>query len=524
MSVTEISQLHARYVRLTDRFKAIWTYHQFASGVFKNVLNEPLPYVVDFQKTYARIKGTSRSLNSAELAAAATAIDSGERLLDRITADLLKADDRIGPSLLRRFFEKLKKQDENIILYLIKFYFYTDAVEGDRRDKLDFFFTRIGEDFLAERGEYWSRDSLEFREKIIALVSILQIGVPPQEEIVRLIRAIRSMRDEIQDTDAFEQLTDRNLLRNARLFKHRLGDYYFHPDVLLSIVELNVSTKNKFLKLYHQEEQRIIEDSQKLMDHGQAIARNFGETNPELVEEIARFRQFKEQFDESRALSNVKHDVMTQLKASMNNILAQLDKGLESQEEEAPQELTQALFIQVQQVDNIAARFGETPLQPFLLRIATVLDSLPETMSVDAMVVAPEADSLRVEPWEAAAYLKLFGRLVAEGEEDTEELWMLYFRGAALRMKIDEEATILATASTTGVRPESTLINRAKVSLDQAKELDEQFGDFIHEAVCYANQRVLRQLYRSRFRLLRGFSGLWLIFDHETAVAPPAEE
>ena len=93
---------------------------------------------------------------------------------------------------------------------------------------------------------------------------------------------------------------------------------------------------------------------------------------------------------------------------------------------------------------------------------------------------------------------------------------MIYLRAAALRLKVDEEATILATAMAAGVRPEPELLARAKRSLDLAKELDEQFGDFLQEAVYYSNRRILHQLYRSRFRLLRGFSGLWLIYDRQS--------
>jgi hypothetical protein len=73
----------------------------------------------------------------------------------------------------------------------------------------------------------------------------------------------------------------------------------------MSIVELNVTTKNKFLRLYNEEEERIVDDAQKLIEHGPAIERNFGYTNPELVEEISRFREFKARFDVSRSASNV---------------------------------------------------------------------------------------------------------------------------------------------------------------------------------------------------------------------------
>ena len=386
-------------------------------------------------------------------------------------------------------------------------------MEGDRRDKLDYLFTRIGEDFIADRGEYSSRDSLEFRERIIALISILRPVDAPQEEVVRLMRAVRVIREDVQAAQAFEELTERNLLKNARLFKHRLGHLYFHPDILMAIVELNVATKNKFVKLYHEEEHRIVDDAQKLLDHGPAIERNFGNTNPELIEEIARFRQFKQRFDSSLAKSNVKHDVITHLKQSMGNILAQLDRGLGSDEVEATADLPPSFFSDAQQVENITSRFGSDPLHPYLIRIASAIDVAgPETMPEEAAEF-PNIRELRLEPWEIGAYQKLFSRRAAEADEDNEDLWILYLRAAALRVKVDEEATMLAASIAAGVSPESETLNVAKQSLDYGKDLDEQFNDFLHEAVYYSNPKILHQLYRSRFRLLRGFSGLWLIYD-----------
>ncbi len=513
MSVTEIGVLHARYVRLSDRFKSIWTYHQFASGLFKNLLHAQLPYSVDFQKVYDRIKSVSSLLNGAQLQEALAAIQLGEVSLDRTTTQLLKADDEITPSLVRRFFEKLKRQDETIIQFLIKFYLYGEATDGDRRDKVDFLFTRIGEDFIAQRGEYWSRDSLEFREKVIALVSVKKtMPDTAQDEVVRLIRVLREMRDEISEAREFEELTERNLLKNARQFKHGLGDVYFHPDVLLSIVELNVTAKNRFLRLYHEEETRIVEDSTKLLEHGDAIERNFGERNPELLEEIARFREFKERFDELRRNSNVKHDVITHLKQSMANILTQLDRG--TGEELSAPDLPPAFFTEAEQKERVTSKFtGDRSLHPALLRIAQVIDAADRNLLSEEIAELPGVQDLRLESWEVAAYEKLFDRRNGESTEDNEDLWLLYVRAAALRIKIDEEATLLASSTAAGVQAESDLLAHAKQSLDTAKELDEEFGEILREAVYYSNPRMLRQLYRSRFRLLRGFSGLWLIYD-----------
>lgn len=512
MSVAEIGLLHGRYVRLTDRFKAIWTHHQFVSGVYKTFLQQPLPYNVEFQKIYERIKAVVPLLNAAQAAEAASALSLSELAVERITTSLLRADDSVSASHLRRFFEKLKRQDESIVHFLIKFYVYSGAVEGDRRDKIDFLFTRIGDDFATERGEYWSRDSIEFRDRVVALVSAMRLPDAPREEVVRVTRQIRAMSEEIQSAEALEELTERSLLKSARAFKHALGDLYFQPDVLLAIVELNVATKNKYLRLYHQDEQRIVEDSQKLMEHGDAIERNFGDTNPELIEEIARFRDFKERFDVSRASSNVKHDVITQLKHSMSNILSQLDRGLATEAE--VEELPPSFFDRAQQVENITSRFGSEPiLHSYLLRIAAAVDAADPSMMPEEVAELPNVRELRLEAWEVAAYQKLFERRPAEADEDNDELWMLYLRAAALRIKVDDEATMIAAAVGAGSHPEAGLMGNAKHSLDCAKELDEHFSDLLREAVYYSNPKILHQLYRSRFRLLRGFSGLWLIYD-----------
>ncbi len=514
MSVAEIGVLHGRYVRLSDRFKSLWTYHQFASGVFKNLLPAALPYRIDFQNTYDRIKAASVTINSSQVQEAGAAVGLCELALDRISTQLLRADEQVSASIVRRFFEKVKRQDESIVLFLIKFYFYADALEGDFRDKLDYLFTRIGEDFVPDRAQYSSRDSLEFRERLISLVSLLRPIDAPQEEVVRLIRAVRSIRDDVQSAQAFEELTERNLLKNARLFKHRLGHLYFHPDILMAIVELNVTTKNKFLKLYNDEEQRILDDAQKLVEHGPAIERNFGYTNPELIEEIARFREFKQRFDESRAVSNVKHDVITHLKQSMSNILAVLDRGLGGDDVETTADLPPAFFSEAEQMENISSRFASDPhLHRFLIRIAAAIDLANPASMPEEIVSFPNIKELRLEPWEIAAYQKLFDRRAPEAEEDNEDLWVLYMRAAALRIKVDEEATMLAAAAGAGVSAEPELLANAKQSLDCGKELDEQFNDFLHEAVYYSNPKILHQLYRSRFRLLRGFSGLWLIYD-----------
>ncbi|HEU4887392.1 MAG TPA: hypothetical protein VFV49_05855 [Thermoanaerobaculia bacterium] len=514
MTVDAAGDLQTRYGHISDRFKATWTSHQFASGVFGQILGEDLPYEIEFKLLFERIKSAGRILNGTYPNEVTTLLDNLEEDLDRASQMILAADARLSPSLLRRFFDRLKQPDDSLVDYLIKFYLYADAVEGDRRDKLDLLFTRVGEDFHPEREEFVVREALGLRQHIIELVSLLRVATAPREEVVRLIRALKTIREDIEAAAAFDDFAERNLLKDARTFKHRVGDLYFDPDVLMAIIEMNVAAKNRFHRLYGNEERRLVEDADKLMQHGAAIERNFGDANPALAGEFAHFRLLREQFDSSRAQSNVKHDVVARLKASMNTILAQLDQGLDPEIETA--ELPATFFEEARKIGSMTARFGRTePLLEYVLRIDAAIEAADPSLTAEELVEHPAARELRLEPWEASAYQKLVDRLAPEAEEDTEELWLLYVRGAALRLKIDEEATILATAISAGARPEEELLAKAKKSLDLAKSLDEQFGDLQQEAVYYSNRRILRQLYRSRFRLLRGFSGLWLIYDRQ---------
>jgi hypothetical protein len=515
VTVAEVNAVQTRYARLSDRLKATWTMQQFVSGVFAHFLRQPHPPSVDLLQLYQAIRPVAAMLKVEWVSAANGTLDEIELGLTAASRQLLEEEARIGPSLLRRFFERLKKQDDSLVENLARFYLYSGEIDGDRRDKLDFLFTRLGEDFDPRRGEFSTHDALELRQRLIVIVSLLQLPEPPADEVVRLIRALHSMRDEISRAVEFDTLVDRNLLKDARTFKHRVGNLYFHPDVLLAVIDMNVITKNHFLRLYRNEEQRLMEDAGKLMEHGHAIARNFGDSNPALLEEMARFRDLREQFETLRTQSNVKHDLVSRLKASMANILAQLDRGLTSEEEVI--DIPPSFFEDTHRTESITARFGRNePLLGQVLRIDAAIESADPELTAEETVELPAAQDLRLEPWEAAAYQKLIDRRPAESEEDTEDLWILYVRAAALRLKVDEEATILATALAAGVRPEPELLAAAKMSLDLAKELDEAFGDFLQEAVYYTNRRILHQLYRSRFRLLRGFSGLWLIYDRQS--------
>jgi hypothetical protein len=508
MSVAEIAQLHSRYVRLSDRFKAVWTYNQFAAGVFKNFLRQPIPYEFDFQKLYEGIRRAGDTIQTAAPANAIQLMDRCDRDLQHAYTILLDADDAVGASILRRFFEKLRRQDEKIIFNLLKFYIYAGATRGEQRDKLDFLFTQLAEDFIEERGEFAARDAVELKKHFQGLISGVHLSLPPQAELSNVIHEFRAIKEDVVRCQTFEELTANNLTARSRELKHRIGDEFLHPDVLIAITDCNIAMKNRFAKLYRDEESRIVEDARRLVENEQAIARGFGEHNPDLLDELGRFKRFKQEFDDSRANSNVKAGMITQLKMSMSTILAQLDRDLDQGGE--VEELPESLLLTNEQ-DELHARLVDDPvLQPYLERIVAVLDSFDRDETFRTISSSPSTKSLRLEPWEVNAFEKLYwNRILVPGE--TKELMELYLKAAALRIKSDEEARELADLRP-GEQPSANLLTRVQQSLDRAKQFDDLFRTFLSEGM-YSNPKNLHRLYRSRLRLMRGFSGLWLIYD-----------
>jgi hypothetical protein len=96
MTVQELTVVHQRYIDLSDRFRAAWTFHQFLQGLQKIFL-ETAPgqqYPADFQGLYNTLKDISQNLNASQIARIKTQIDGVERQLGQLNGALLQEDGR----------------------------------------------------------------------------------------------------------------------------------------------------------------------------------------------------------------------------------------------------------------------------------------------------------------------------------------------------------------------------------------------------------------------------------------------
>jgi hypothetical protein len=59
------------------------------------------------------------------------------------------------------------------------------------------------------------------------------------------------------------------------------------------------------------------------------------------------------------------------------------------------------------------------------------------------------------------------------------------------------------------------LLEEIASTLGRAKELDAAFGSCLSGTPFALGPKIVHRLYRSRLRLMRAFSGLWLLYDKE---------
>ncbi|HQP93936.1 MAG TPA: hypothetical protein PK570_08290, partial [Thermoanaerobaculia bacterium] len=116
MSVQELSALHSRYVDLSGRFKAAWTYHQFLQGLQNLSVDLDLGKTrIDFQVVYGALKDVSQNLTAGTAEKSGMQLEFVARQLALQIEQLVAVDARITPSLLRQFFERVKNQDDKVL-------------------------------------------------------------------------------------------------------------------------------------------------------------------------------------------------------------------------------------------------------------------------------------------------------------------------------------------------------------------------------------------------------------------------
>ncbi|PWB73946.1 MAG: hypothetical protein C3F15_08435 [Holophagae bacterium] len=551
MKPTGVHQLSERFTDVSDRFRSLWTFYQFLGGVYRHLGQGEVPYSYDFQALYRRLQEMVPRVGMGDLGSTDIEFEQVERELGRIHGELEKIEASLPPSLLRRFFDHLKRQDEKILFALIKFYLRSPELSPDTLDKLDLLLTRIAENPTQE-GRVSVRSTTELKSNFERLATFGSIPGLRVSEAAPLAEALRDFRTELRGFSSFDQLVDSGVYDRYRKLKQRLGRNFLHPPLLLEVVATNIEAKNQFQRLYRDEELKIIEETTKVFEIERFLERNPAVGHDELKQRLEAFREWWSRFDAGRRDDNLKREAIVELRRSMHAVIREFEP-LRRMTELAKRQVEVDASVRAtpfspdvptdviegepfpEPTDAVAQTQLETRatggtltevlspdplLNEVFHRIMFALEMVVWDRSPEQAVHAPELVELHLEPWEIAAYRSLVDERVGVGTTEW-ELEAFFLRSAALRIKMDgERSRVRNLAPTESADRVFEILERSGQSLERAREMDHRFQWFIDDLLYSGDTTRLEQLYRSRFRFLHAYSGLWLEHQARGGLTP----
>ncbi len=327
MTVHDLSRLHRRYIQLSDRFKASWTFRQFLEGIHKVFPQAPVGQKeLDFKMLYHGLKAVSRNLDT-------TSTDQVEGELSRIETTLnvrdealLEEDSRVGAGLLRNFFGRVQHYDRKILVQILRFYVHHDVLsegneEGQERlDKVDFLLTKFGEEMREESVALLERDPSQLRDALRGLWALTGRELPPEESLLEHREQVESISRRLREIQTLDELNECQLVDEYRSLKRALGPNMLVPEVAQRVIEANLRFREKVATLYQSEERRIAAEYQEVFE----LERGAPSLDRALDEDLQRFRDEIERFEDHLGNNNVRLEELAFIRNRVRDLIPRL--------------------------------------------------------------------------------------------------------------------------------------------------------------------------------------------------------
>lgn len=557
-TVEELSGLHQRYLALSNRFKAVWTFHQFLQGLSKILAEDQATApTISFQALYGELKSLAKDLNSDDISSVSKRLDDTAQRLDEKTAQLIRQDAVIPPSRLRQFFDRVRSYDRRILIQLLRAYLYIRLQRGwteDLVDKADFLATRLGDELAEGDRPAIERDPrLSRRDVWRGLWMLLGAEDPPPERVEDAVMEVRTLREAMAQTKSLDQFNELGLIAGYRRLKHSLGDAFFYPPILEEVVHTNLYLRTSIGDFFEREEQRIAGEYQQVFElerEALQIETGLQGLSGGLDAELQDFRGEVRRFESQLEKKELRLDEVARLRARARDLIPRLQQSgpeapaVGEAESQAPSQTDATVppprapeppppgrpspapppMPGPAPANSVVATPTPVPLtRSATLRIRTanaellgdplrrVLAFLERTNWDDppeVVVGLPDLNALRLEPREVLAYRRLHAP-----ESAHLELEQFVLEAGALRLRVTAQAEEIV-AQRGGLHTEGdahAASANGRVLCHLAGQFERRLDLFLQEAVQAGDVIEARALQHLRMRLLREYSGLWLL-------------
>lgn len=457
----DVNPLQSRYLQLSARFKAAWAFQQLLRGLFR--MDPEVPLGIDpstFQGLFNSLKQVSRGLNGpAETFQPLTSkLSEIAEQMDGVYAVLLAEDHKISPPQIRHYLESISDLDERQLIEIVRFYGLAHRgtdMQATVVDKVDLLLTRLA---MHVAGERLDGDTTRLGKVLTGLAESAGSEPLPAAAVGGLQQQLRQFRTELRLLRSFDELADQGLVQRYRELKHGLGGGLFDPTLLPLVVETNCWFRRRIDEL----------------TGGAAVP---------LTEGYHRLEEFHQ--------------------------------PLEAESEPVVDPGALLLGEEIEAADPVAASSGEDSallpdlglLQPHWKELLVQLSRSDHELPPEEASTAAGLRPYRLEAREVVAFRRL-----STDEPCDRRLERFLLAAAALRWRMSEEVRELHGAiSERPDRLAPEALASARRSLRAADAFLWHLSHLLEAAVSRDDPGEGRQLQLLRMRMMREYSGLWLL-------------
>lgn len=315
-------------------------------------------------------------------------------------------------------------------------------------------------------------------------------------EIAAAVAEIEALRGEVDRCTSLDELNELQLVPRYRLLKRNLGARLFRSELLVSVIETNLTLKNLIQQLTRLEERRIVAEYERIFELEREVP-----FNRELGDELGRFRETVERFEQRLQREDLKLADLAEVREHIRSLLERLEsrEGAEAPRPTAPPP-----------PPAVVARAEANPLAEPLHRLETVLEASDPSLTPRQVTLTRELYPLRLEPREVLAFRRLRS---PDGGSDL-EYERLILDAAAVRVRLNDEVEeIKGLLDDTAVTGDAPIFGRARRTVRLAGVYLARLGAAMEDAVAGGRLGESQDLLVLRMRLLRDYAGGWLLAE-----------
>lgn len=225
----------------------------------------------DLEKVRGFLRSAHDLLKHGEQDTAQQLVDQARQALESVRHWLAVADLGISPFLLRTFLEREppgRDRQRSLIRYFLT---KSPHAENDR-DKLDYLLTAFFSSGPAEEVQARLARTKELHRAVEELFE----GVSPPElplAAEMMMHEMESLIARVEDFTEFDQLVHARMVERVRALKINLGESFYHPQVLPTVIRFNVAFRQHFDKLLRQQLAAVRQETRQRLEEAWQLVR-----------------------------------------------------------------------------------------------------------------------------------------------------------------------------------------------------------------------------------------------------------